>query len=387
MEWRLITDATWLALSGTFLRCIMARTKQTARRTIGSRSALTGVKGIESKEADPKGPAGRKTEWKRVDEIYDESVGRWVIRESAPWTGKENEDAFYDCCFVVNRKFDYQSPRSVTTIVIKSELLRDVLHKVIGNIPPVSWHVPQVSVRVLLGTIRDTYRHVLTVLQLDPKILITFYPTLRDHLEELQEEEIEKEEGKPYAVDQLALILEFVKTEYATTLARIDSLLEHGEITFDLLWAIMLPDLEYFTLDAKCGQPRAVIMKWATEGCGMMGPYYSLDCEYVEAFGNQPETPLDGEGIAQSDKKRFGRAKMMSTIVGFPGAIKIHQLRTFPMEYHPKRDEIRARLIERGRKWATHDGIHHKHYNGIAFLDGGRRIFVSLLAIQGRPKP
>ena len=133
----------------------MARTKQTARR--GTGGALAGVKGMENKEPNPRGPAGTKAEWKRVDEVYDETVGRWVTRESAPWTGKENEDPFYDYCFVLNRKFEYQSPRSVTTIIIKSELLRDVLHKVIGNIPAVSWHVPQVSVCVLHGISCDTY--------------------------------------------------------------------------------------------------------------------------------------------------------------------------------------------------------------------------------------
>ena len=118
---------------------------------------MAGVKGMENKEPNPRGPAGTKTEWKRVDEVYDESVGRWVTRESAPWTGKENEDPFYDYCFVVNRKFEYQSPRSVTTIIIKSDLLRDALRKVVGNIPPVSWHVPQVSVCVLDGMARDTH--------------------------------------------------------------------------------------------------------------------------------------------------------------------------------------------------------------------------------------
>lgn len=117
---------------------------------------MTGVKGIENKEPNPKGPAGTKTEWKRVDEVYDESTGCWVVRESAPWTGKAIEDAFYDYCFIVNRKLEYQSPRSITTIIVKSDLLRDVLHKVIGNIPPVSWHVPQVSVRVSPGTSHDT---------------------------------------------------------------------------------------------------------------------------------------------------------------------------------------------------------------------------------------
>lgn len=217
---------------------------------------------------------------------------------------------------------------------------------------------------------------------MDPKILITFYAALREHLEELQDDNTEEEEGKPRVAGQLALLLDFVKTEYAKMLERIDSLLEHGEITFDLLWAILLPEIEYFTLDPKCGKPRTVILKWATEGCGMTGPYYTLDCEYVEAFGNQPDTTRDGEDIACTDKKRFGRAKMTTMIMGFQGSIKIHQLRMFPIDYHPKRDEIRARLIERGRKWAAHDGIHHKHYSGIAFLDETKRIFVSLFVIS-----
>ena len=131
----------------------MGRVNQTVRRS--THGALTWAKGIENKEPNPKGPTGTKTEWKRVDEIYDETVGRWVVRESAPWTGKDNEDAFYDYCFVINRKFGHNSPRSITTIVIKSDLLRDVLHKAIGNIPPVSWHVPQVSVRVFCDIFHD----------------------------------------------------------------------------------------------------------------------------------------------------------------------------------------------------------------------------------------
>ena len=135
----------------------MGRTNQTSRRS--TRGALTWAKGIENKEPNPKGPAGTKTEWKRVDEIYDETVDRWVVRESAPWTGKETEDAFYDYCFVINRKFGYKSPRSITTIHVKSDLLRDDLHKAIGNIPPVSWHVPQVSVRVFRGIIHDQYSY------------------------------------------------------------------------------------------------------------------------------------------------------------------------------------------------------------------------------------
>lgn len=110
------------------------------------------------------GPAGTKSEWKRIDEVYDAESGTWIFRDSAPFSGKEvrtaksrvsaerltgspqTEDAYRDYCFVVKKKYDYNGPGSETKIVIKSVPLRDACAKVIGAIPPVSFHTPQVEV-------------------------------------------------------------------------------------------------------------------------------------------------------------------------------------------------------------------------------------------------
>jgi hypothetical protein len=180
------------------------------------------------------------------------------------------------------------------------------------------------------------------------------------------------------ATVQLGLLIEFIRTEYASEIKRIDILLSHGEITFDYLWAILIPNKEYYTTDSRTGQPRAVILKWATQQCSQSGPYFDLDCEYLESYGNSPRNRK--QGVKESDRK-FGRAQMSNIIWGFQGAVKIHNLNIFPMEYHPRVDEVREQLIQRGKKWASYDGMHHVSYQGIAFQNemygGKKRIYVS----------
>jgi hypothetical protein len=67
----------------------MARTKQTARRTTGYAATNGHANGTSTPAPDPRGPAGTKSEWKRIDEVYDSKLGRWIFRDSAPFTGDE----------------------------------------------------------------------------------------------------------------------------------------------------------------------------------------------------------------------------------------------------------------------------------------------------------
>jgi hypothetical protein len=239
------------------------------------------------------------------------------------------------------------------TITIKSQILRDVFAEVIGVIPPVSFHTAEVDVSCYpLITRINSPRS-----QVNPKVLLTFYPALLNHLEDLGS----KGEKDTTKVAQLTLLLDFLRTEYAHELDELASHLEHGKITFDLLWAILVPNREYYTTDSRTGQPRAVILKWATV---RPGPYFELDCEYLESFGNPPDDrTLDKKQYSD----RFRRARYHAIINNFQGAVKITSLNIFPMVYHPRIDEVRKLLISRGKKWAAHDGKHHVSYTGIAF--------------------
>jgi len=205
-----------------------------------------------------------------------------------------------------------------------------------------------------------------------PKILLTFLPAFYDHLDDLKEDAATNE----VAIKQLELLVDFLRTEHASELEKLSSFLAHEEITFDLLWAILLPNKEYYTVDPRTGQPRAVILKWATEQVSMAGPYYSLDCEYLESFGDSATSSKDRS--AKQASKKFGRAKHTGAIFDFQGAVKITSLGIYPMEYHHKIDEVRNMLIARGKKWAAHDGMHHVAYSGIAYQATGRRVYVSI---------
>jgi hypothetical protein len=202
--------------------------------------------------------------------------------------------------------------------------------------------------------------------------LLTFLPAFCDHLEDLKEDE----ETNEVDIKQLGLLIDFLRTEHASELERLASFLAHEEITFDLLWATLIPDKEYYTADRRTGQPRAVILKWATEQCSMAGRFYSLDCEYLESFGDSAATIKDRS--AKQASKKFGKAKYTGTIFEFQGAVKITSLGIYPMEYHHKIDEVRNMLIARGKKWADHDGMHHVAYSGIAYQATGRRVYVSI---------
>jgi hypothetical protein len=198
--------------------------------------------------------------------------------------------------------------------------------------------------------------------------LLIFLPVFCDHLEDLKEDTVTNE----IAIKQLELLIDFLKTDHASELERLACFLAHGEITYDLLWAILIPEREYYTVDWQTGQPRAVILKWATDN----GFGYSLDCEYLESYGDSAATSRDRS--AKQATKKFGRAKYMGSIHSFQGAVKITSLGIYPMEYHHKIDEVRNMLIARGKKWAAYDGMHHVAYSGIAYQVTGRRVYVSV---------
>lgn len=212
---------------------------------------------------------------------------------------------------------------------------------------------------------------------MEPRILLIYFHELSDYLESF-----EKKGSDHPVVPQLRLLLQFLRTEYSDDFEAAEALLEHGEITFDLLWTILVPNKEYYTADYRTGEPRCVKLKWATEHRGgNCRPFYSLDCEYLESFGRSSDHPsINKNSATPVNNRKFGRAKYIDVIAGFQGAVKINSLSIFPFEYHPRMEEVRNTLIARGKKWEGLDGVHHKNYSGIGYqmvLGKLKRVYVS----------
>lgn len=67
-------------------------------------------------------------------------------------------------------------------------------------------------------------------------------------------------------------------------------------------------------------------------------------------------------------KPRFGFSDKTIDVSYFKGTVKMTSLRVYPMRWHPREEDMRARLIARGRRWQDLEGVHHRHYNSAAYL-------------------
>lgn len=71
-------------------------------------------------------------------------------------------------------------------------------------------------------------------------------------------------------------------------------------------------------------------------------------------------------------KRQFDITPITLTIEQFKGVKKIVDLNVYPIEYHPDPDMVRGKLTARGRRWMGFTGIHHMHYNGMAYRHGNK---------------
>ena len=81
---------------------------------------------------------------------------------------------------------------------------------------------------------------MLTMLQLDPKTLIAYFPRLEKYEQSLNSR-TDRTEKDDCVLKSLGVLLAHMRKHYKQTLARIASLVENHEITFDLLYVILLP--------------------------------------------------------------------------------------------------------------------------------------------------
>ena len=179
----------------------------------------------------------------------------------------------------------------------------------------------------------------------------------------------------------LSHLLRYLSAEYGPTLESLASLLQHAEITFDLLWALYVPAKTILHIHCPLtSEPRAVRLLQAEK------------CQKQDLTGN---SPFDLSGISvgfdtgsSTDQSKylwrlvveyletdvnfkgvqFGYARNGSIIdiPGFSGTKKISELGVYPIQYYPGPGGpagLRDRLVDRGKRWAAlaGGGLHVRH--------------------------
>lgn len=217
---------------------------------------------------------------------------------------------------------------------------------------------------------------VVVVSQLTPELLITFLPRFEQHLRELQrKKEHSKEES--YIMSSIDVMVQWLHKDYKVSISTFRKLISHGEITFELLYALLVPRSTLITKCPVTGEPRALELVNASKIKTMTGYFYELLCESIDAVeeGTNPNandgwaTPMehsvDVEVRKAKSGRSFGRIQSRIIIAPFPGTIPINTLDAYPIQHHENEEELRQTLLARGRKWESLNGIHHMYYKGV----------------------
>ncbi|KAI0089637.1 P-loop containing nucleoside triphosphate hydrolase protein [Irpex rosettiformis] len=328
----------------------------------------------EADEETPAGEPGTVLEVKHLDEVLNLSTGKWTVKptpEGEANSTKKKAGKYESFVFNVIRRFTPTNPigragksqsyNLAKLIEIHSTELRQIGHEAIGPIQGgVSWHAKP--------------------LRVTPQMLLGWLPELTAHLSTLEESST--------AFTHLSHLLNYLKAEYGSTLESLSALLDHSEITFELLWALFVPKKTILHIHCPLThEPRAVRLLHADK-CQKqdLQGQISFDISGMALGFESSGSTTDNskflwrlvveylESDVSPSGTHFGYAKMGTTIdiPGFTGTRDISTLGAYPIKYYTGPggpDGLKQRLVERGKQWAKYaGGVSHLSYKGIAHL-------------------
>ncbi|KAJ5094968.1 hypothetical protein N7532_007259 [Penicillium argentinense] len=305
--------------------------------------------GSRTKRSKKKKPAS-KVAFKRVDQLWDTTIHKYKLTETVDDPDADEWDQYI---FTVRRKFNWENKYLETVVDIKSKHLRDALAKVMDGVKGVSLVQENAVV--------------------DPNMLFLYLEETRQYMKDLKRQsrrEKKKKARKSAATKaaHLKVLIKYLDTDYADTKKTLYPLLEANTITFDLLWALFKPNtIAYCPTYGNADEPRAFKIEYAIkESSFMKGQWYSVEGRYLEYDG-----------------KDFGFGTMSAEVESFKGARKITSLACYPLQYHRDSEALRARLIERGKRFVALRGMNYRFHKGMAFYKK-KRSFVIKVNINGR---
>ena len=172
-----------------------------------------------------------------------------------------------------------------------------------------------------------------------------------NHLQELELYHENRLHSDSVDAEHLHQLIRFLSNHFATASKSLRPLLEHGEITFDLLWALFKPNALLYTTCTGTKKPRCVRFESGEEREFRGEKDFQLECRYLDYNG-----------------KTFGEASESFTIDEFRGVKKINSLNVFPLDYHPQQSELESWLKDQGATFISLKGVQHRQYEGDAFL-------------------
>ncbi|KAK5123020.1 hypothetical protein LTR85_003586 [Meristemomyces frigidus] len=153
----------------------------------------------------------------------------------------------------------------------------------------------------------------------------------------------------PDRLKHAELLHDLLAKEFKDTIDASTDLKGQGVMTYEHLWTLFQPGS--FVFSKQQGQDRIFRLHSSKYGQDRNGnPVYWLTCQYVDYDGT-----------------RWGTNKLNVCVPAFDGTRPIINLPTLPLDFHGSKDEIKAKLTERGSKVEKFAGSHYRAYNGVGW--------------------
>lgn len=169
------------------------------------------------------------------------------------------------------------------------------------------------------------------IAKVEPRLFFHSRFGLRDKLAEEEAKEPQDKER----VEAIQAALQFIDEDFGRTIIDLGLMTKQGEITYDLLWALIPPNTYLRAYHHGTEQELVLYARSLSYECTMEGNYASITCD-----------------IVNNDGKMFGIAQDAFAINEYAGTRAILDLAVYPFEFHPEKDSLREHAIKRGKKFA-----------------------------------
>ena len=283
----------------------------------------------EEEDAVDTTPPGMLGECKPLYQIHDKNgQSQWVVDEPNDILEPAEGKATQKFAFLIRKvkSDDSRKKYDISSIIVQSPLLKELLGIALRDYPGVTTSLQRLVFSSPFAPF--VHRWPQLVKLLDPAV--TPDETARQHLQ-LFHDTLYEELKLPIS-------------------AKLD-LVKNGVITFEHLWTILEPGLLIFGFED--GKERI----WELTNSRLTS-IEGVPCQYLNVWS------------VDQDADKFGRSNSAFPIFEFGGTARITSLRAFPLDFHPKKQQVMKRLEERGRLFESLAGYHFMHYIGTALTRG-----------------
>jgi hypothetical protein len=272
--------------------------------------------------------AGLKCELKTYEARYNARGERLALQVNTRRAIEEPKGRDHDSGFLVTRFYDKDKALEGTELEVQSPHAKNALKSVVGKYPGVNFHSKRVVIRDL------------------PKCIFHYRKELEAYKETLNNSD---------AADHVLFLLEYMYR----------SLQFQMFDWFNFMESHIMPPGLYFEDLWMAFRPGALLYTRIEGGHRVFQLMYMQRCMCPDPHCLKRKWVLKVQSVTY-DGTDFGYVQRDFHIHPYEGYCPLNRLNIFPLQYHFNYISISKALLERGQKFVSLQGIHHRCYNGPA---------------------